>query len=119
MNRTSLKRINALFRQFGNNGQKEDKDMESVEGNTNEVEIGEHISEEQYEHYVGQRKSFGGQARSEAVAHYYPTKSPAILTEEEWSKIQPHINARFRELLVTAFPDNHLQMNILYENRKT
>ena len=93
--------------------------MESVEGNTEEVETGEHISEEQYEYYVGQQKAFGEQAKCEAIAHYYPMKSPAKLTEEEWSKIQPHINARFRELLVTAFPDNHLQMNILYESRKT
>ena len=94
--------------------------MESAEGNTEEEETGERISEEQYEHYVGQRKAFGEQAKCEVIAHYYPMKSPAKLTEEEWSKIQPHINARFRELLViTAFPDNHLQMNILYESRKT
>ena len=65
VNSTVPKRINALFREFGSNGQKEGEDMESVEGNTNEVEIGEHISEEQYEHYVGQRKSFGEQARCE------------------------------------------------------
>ena len=76
------------------------------------------VDEDRYNYYVVQRKAFAKQASSEAVAQYYPSQSPSQLTEEEWGMIQPHINSKFRELLVDAFPLDHLHMNNIYLNRR-
>ena len=76
------------------------------------------VDEDRYNYYVVQRKAFAKQASSEAVSQYYPSKSPSQLTEEEWGMIQPHINSKFRELLVDAFPLDHLHMNNIYLNRR-
>ena len=88
---------------------------------TNDVVIEEGtevIDEERYAYYVGQRRAFAKQASCEVVAAHYPSKSPAQLLEEDWEAIQPFINTKFRELLVEAFPQDHLQMNKIYEKRK-
>ena len=79
---------------------------------------GAEVDEEQYNYYAGQRKAFANQSRCEIAAQHYPSKPSAELTEQEWEVIQPHINTKFRELLVEAFPHNHLQMNNVYLSRK-
>ena len=95
--------------------------MDDVPVITNDVVIEEGtevIDEERYAYYVGQRRAFAKQASREVVAAHYPSKSPAQLLEEDWEAIQPFINTNFRELLVEAFPQDHLQMNKIYEKRK-
>ena len=76
------------------------------------------VDETRYNFYVDQRKAFAKQASAEAVEHYYPSRSSSQLTETEWGAIQPHINTRFRELLVEEFPLDHLKLNNLYTDRK-
>ena len=82
-----------------------------------EVETGV-VDEDRYNYYVAQRKAFAKQASAEVATHYYPLKSPSQLTETEWGVIQPHINTKFRELLVESFPLDHLKLNNIYTDRR-
>ena len=82
------------------------------------VTIFEEVDEETYTSYAEKRKDCANQARREIAAHHFPDRFPSQLSEKEWAGIQTQINARFRELLVTAFPDNHLFLNCMYMNRK-
>ena len=76
------------------------------------------ISDDQYNHYVEQRTAFGAQARWEAAAEHYPGKELCSLTKKDWDSIQGTVNARFGDLLMLAFPDNHFELNSLYLLRK-
>ena len=76
------------------------------------------VDEDRYNYYVAQRKAFAKQGSAEVVSHHYPLKSPSQLTEPEWGVIQPHINTKFRELLVEAFPLDHLKLNNIYTDRR-
>ena len=71
-----------------------------------------------YEHYVAKRKEFAMQSRREIAAEQYPSRDLNRLSQEEWEAMKEPINARFRELLISEFPDNHFQMNALYLNEK-
>ena len=102
--------INALFEAFTQNASR-DQQMDLDNEN-------EEISDEQYQQYVAQRKEFVTQARRETVAEHFPSKDPSGLTRGEWDSINDNINARFRELLVSAFPDNHYKLNSLYIIKK-
>ena len=97
--------VNALFQEFA-----EQTDDESP------VEAQE--LETQYKHYVTQRQDFATQSRTEVVAEHYPTRDPNNLSRQEWYAVTDAINARFRELLIAAFPDNHTELNALYLEKK-
>ena len=71
-----------------------------------------------YKHYVAKRKEFAMQSRREIAAKQYPSRDLNRLSQEEWEALKEPINARFRELLISEFPDNHFQMNALYLNEK-
>ena len=56
-------------------------------------------------------------AHSEVVAKH-PGKNFDSLSKGEWQTIDEKINARFRELLISEFPDKHYQLNLLYLSKK-
>ena len=58
------------------------------------------------------------QSRREIAAEQYPTQDQDRLSKEEWEAMKEAINTRFRELLISEFPDNHFQMNELYLRKK-
>ena len=95
--------INALFKEFA-------PDQMETEDET--------ISDEEYQHYVGQRRGFATVARNEVVAEHYPGRNFDSLSKGEWQMINEMINARFRELLISAFPDKHCRLNLLYLSKK-
>ena len=76
------------------------------------------VDEDRYNYYVSQRKAFAKQASAEVATEHYPSKSSSQLTEAEWGIIQPHINTKFRELLVEEFPIDHLKLNNIYTDRR-
>ena len=57
-------------------------------------------------------------SRREIAAEQYPTQDLNRLSKEEWEAMNEAINTRFRELLISEFPDNHFQMNELYLREK-
>ena len=76
------------------------------------------ISDEQFQQYVDQRRAYGAQARREVASDRYPLRDLNTLSKAEWDTIQGLVNDRFRELLIQAFPENHLLMNMIYLHRK-
>ena len=92
-------KINALFSEFANDHIDEDLDI-------------------QYEQYVARRNEFVVRSRNEVIAKMYPAKDPKNLTKDDWKAMSPVINDRFRELLISAFPNNHFQLNELYLRKK-
>ena len=100
-------KVNALFEEFAT----DDRMDESGSGETS-------ISEDEYKHYVGRRRRFATAARSEVVAEHYPGKNFDSLSKGEWQTIDEKINARFRELLISKFPDKHYQLNLLYLSKR-
>ena len=58
------------------------------------------------------------QSRTEVVTEHYPSRDPNTLSKNEWEAVTEAINARFRELLIATFPENHVQLNALYLHRK-
>ena len=100
-------KVNALFEEFAN----DDRMDESGSGETS-------ISDEEYKHYVGRRRGFATVAHTEVVAEHYPGKNFDSLSKGEWQTIDEKINARFRELLKSEFPDKHYHMNLLYLSKK-
>ena len=75
-------------------------------------------AKEQYQHYISQRKELGTVARREIVSKHYPGRDLETLTKEEWEMINDEINSRFRELLISAFPDLHYELNLMYINNR-
>ena len=78
----------------------------------------EEQSREQYEHYVVRRKELASKSRTDIAGEQYPLREPNKLSRDEWEAISDAINARFRELLISEFPENHFQLNALYISRK-
>ena len=76
------------------------------------------ISSELYEHYVERRKDLALKSRTDIAGERYPSRKPNNLSKDEWEAISQAVNARFRELLISEFPDNHFQLNELYISRK-
>ena len=94
-------RINALFKEFAGDERMEDQQLNDL-----------------YEHYVTRRNEFVMQSRREIVTDQYPSRDPNSLSKAEWESLSSAINSRFRELLISAFPENHFQLNELYLSRK-
>ena len=86
--------------------------MDESSSESDEQESGE------YDHYVAERKHFAIQARAEIAAEHYPLRDPSTLSRNEWEAVTEAINARFRELLIAKFPENHVKLNALYIHRK-
>ena len=78
----------------------------------------EEISTELYEHYVARRKELALQSRTDVAGEQYPSQERNKLSRVEWEAISEAVNARFRELLISEFPENHFQLNELYISRK-
>ena len=76
------------------------------------------VAEEQYQQYVSQRKELGTLSRREVVSKHYPGRDIGTITKQEWEMITDDINSRFRELLVSAFPDFHYELNLMYINNR-
>ena len=72
----------------------------------------------QYEHCVAQRKHFANQSRMEVVAEDYPSRDPKTLSKNEWEAVTDAIDAKFCDLLIAMFPENHVKLNALYIHRK-
>ena len=101
-----IERINALFEEFVT-----EEEMEEESNSDQQLN-------EQYEHYATRRTEFVMQSRKEIVEKMHPSRDPNTLTKKDWESMNPAINARFRELLISAFPENHFQLNELYLLRK-
>ena len=76
------------------------------------------VSDEQYLQYETQRMELASLARREIVSQHFPGRPLESLRKEEWNSISDDINKRFRELLITAFPDRHYELNKMYLNKK-
>ena len=76
------------------------------------------VTKEQYQHYISQRKELGTLSRREVASKHYPGRDLETLTKEEWEMMNDDINSRFRELLITAFPDLHYELNLMYINNR-
>ena len=76
------------------------------------------LSSELYEHYVGRRKDLALKSRTDIAGELYPSRKPNKLSKDEWEAISEAVNARFRELLISEFPENHFELNALYICKK-
>ena len=101
----TVSKINALFQEFSEVDKMADLDSEE-------------IPTELYEHYVARRRELALRSRTDVAGEQYPSQEPNKLSRVEWEAISEAVNARFCELLISEFPENHFQLNELYISRK-